>query len=178
MAVGADGRREFPSERALPVCFQFLLRIFQVAVSAADTRGMNPTPPKPPPQPNPQNRPEQLPDVKEEEAIRGFRVIKADTTELIFDTPGDYLVPQKLPRTPSVTAAEEEEEDAAAVAAGPADAEAVAGAVAAIAAAVGGGDGDGRALVGAGVGGGDNEAARAAAHRLTEAVFASVAGAK
>lgn len=30
-----------------------------------------------------------------EEAIRGFRVIKNDTTELVFDKPGEYRVPER-----------------------------------------------------------------------------------
>jgi UDP-sugar pyrophosphorylase len=32
-----------------------------------------------------------------EEAIRGFRVVKQDTLELVFDKPGDYVIPEAPP---------------------------------------------------------------------------------
>lgn len=36
----------------------------------------------------------QVTDATPEEAIRGFRVERKETRELVFDTPGDYMVPE------------------------------------------------------------------------------------
>jgi hypothetical protein len=60
----------------------------------------------------------QVSDPTLEEAIRGFRVIKNDTLELVFDKPGDYTVPE-----PAAAAAEEAPavSEAAAAAAFPED---------------------------------------------------------
>jgi hypothetical protein len=50
-----------------------------------------------------------------EEAIRGFRVIRNDTMELVFDQPGEYIVPE--PSKAAAAAAAPEDEAAAAAAA-------------------------------------------------------------
>jgi hypothetical protein len=53
-----------------------------------------------------------------EEAIRGFRVIRNETTELVFDKPGDYIVPEPAPAaTPAAEAADSTQPGSAAVAA-------------------------------------------------------------
>lgn len=39
----------------------------------------------------------QVSDPTPEEAIRGFRVIHSETTELVFDKPGEYMVPEPVP---------------------------------------------------------------------------------
>lgn len=72
-------------------------------------------PPKPRPSPPPLPRRPQFSDAKEEELIRGYRVVKADTLELVFDAPGDYTVPEK--RAPAVGAAAAEAPEAAEAAA-------------------------------------------------------------
>lgn len=53
-----------------------------------------------------------------EEAIRGFRVTRNETTELVFDKPGEYLVPEPAPAaTPAAEAADSTQPGSAAVAA-------------------------------------------------------------
>jgi len=98
-------------------------------------------------------------------------VVKGETTELLFDSPGDYLVPQKMERSPSVIAGDEEDEEEEEVEDEAQRAQQEQGAVAAIAAAVGAARIGGEAVA---VGG--DEEARSAARELTAAVFASVAG--
>jgi hypothetical protein len=56
-----------------------------------------------------------------EEAIRGFRVIRNETMELVFDQPGEYIVPQPAAAAaadegPAAAAAPEDEAAAAATA--------------------------------------------------------------
>jgi hypothetical protein len=60
-----------------------------------------------------------------EEAIRGFRVIRNDTMEFVFDQPGEYIVPE-----PSKPAAAEEAPAAATAAAAAPEDEAAAAAAA------------------------------------------------
>lgn len=50
----------------------------------------------------------QVSDPTPEEAIRGFRVIRSDTTELVFDKPGEYRVPVKAAMTAVQEAVAEE----------------------------------------------------------------------
>lgn len=81
-----------------------------------------------------------------EEAIRGFRVVRNETTELVFDKPGEYLIPEPAPAAPATAPAAEvppaQQESAAAD--GPAAKEAQAATAAEPAAgSVGGGGGDG-----------------------------------
>jgi hypothetical protein len=59
-------------------------------------------------------------EVTEEEAIRGFRVVKKETMVLEFDQPGEYVVPEGRPSQlqPAAVAAEEGGAVAAAAVAG------------------------------------------------------------
>jgi UDP-sugar pyrophosphorylase len=62
-----------------------------------------------------------------EEAIRGFRVVKGETTELVFDSPGTYVVPQQSSSSsrsssPAAAAASPSEEEPVVAAAGAAPA--------------------------------------------------------
>jgi hypothetical protein len=59
----------------------------------------------------------QVSDPTLEEAIRGFRVIKNDTMELIFDKPGNYILPEPAVAAAADTAAATAEDEAAAAAA-------------------------------------------------------------
>ena len=115
-------------------------------------------------------------------------MIKRETTELVFDAPGDYLVPEAGARAPEAEGDEPEAEGAVLGGAGsgslrrvPSRGGAVAAAIAAMERSASTG-----AMAGTGSGGGGDSSgggqeadeARAAAHKLTETLFASVAGAK
>ena len=82
-----------------------------------------------------------------EEAIRGFRVVRNETTELVFDKPGEYLIPEPAPAAPATAPAAEvpaaQQESAAAEGPTAKEAEVAAAAAEPAAGSVGGSGGDG-----------------------------------